>query len=443
VPVPVVLGGWRQLPHRLAPDAPPARAGVLVGVRVPARPAPRAACLGIGVPAGDRDRRRRGPARSQHMLETGEYCKGDPPTAACGPVATSRKAIACGADAVMIGSPAGRAPYEAAGATASTGAWRTFPLLAPARRGGVATVQKRVDGRRSIKRSRRTRTDGTFKPDRRPADVDGHLRFIRTSPSFNRAELMIRARRCRPRASSCSATPAHRHGRARGGGVALVADLSSAAQGARVGGRGRPAPGGAGPRARGLAGRRGRRASTTAGQYSQLDRAPGPPSCGRGSRELLAAPTSASRRCGGGRPKGLILSGGAGLGVRGRGAAARSGAARAFGIPVLGICYGMQALVLTLGGQVEGAEVGEFRAASQLTVSEAWAAAGGGRRRSSRCLDVPPGHGVPRRRRASYRAGRASTESPVAALEDVEPRPLSGIQFPPRGGPHAPTGSRS
>ena len=36
---------------------------------------------------------------------------------------------------------------------------------------------------------------------------------------------------------------------------------------------------------------------------------------------------------------------------------------------MLGICYGMQALVLTLGGRVEGAEVGEF-GRSQLTVAE-------------------------------------------------------------------------
>ena len=30
------------------------------------------------------------------------------------------------------------------------------------------------------------------------------------------------------------------------------------------------------------------------------------------------------------------------------------------GIPVLGICYGMQAMVHELGGRVEGAEAGEF-----------------------------------------------------------------------------------
>ena len=36
---------------------------------------------------------------------------------------------------------------------------------------------------------------------------------------------------------------------------------------------------------------------------------------------------------------------------------------------MLGICYGMQAMVLNLGGRVEGAEVGEF-GRSTLTVHE-------------------------------------------------------------------------
>ena len=52
------------------------------------------------------------------------------------------------------------------------------------------------------------------------------------------------------------------------------------------------------------------------------------------------------------------------------------------GIPVLGICYGMQAMVLELGGRVEGAEVGEF-GRSHLTVAEHGPAAGRTRRTSS------------------------------------------------------------
>src|SRR4029079_11640399 len=67
-------------------------------------------------------------------------------------------------------------------------------------------------------------------------------------------------------------------------------------------------------------------------------------------------------------PKGLILSGGP-ASVYAPGAPRLDPALLALGIPVLGICYGMQALVLTLGGRVEGAEVGEF-GRSQLTVRE-------------------------------------------------------------------------
>ena len=59
------------------------------------------------------------------------------------------------------------------------------------------------------------------------------------------------------------------------------------------------------------------------------------------------------------RPRGLILSGGpASVYADGR-AEARPGLLE-LGIPVLGICYGMQLLTRELGGRVEGAEVGEF-----------------------------------------------------------------------------------
>ena len=68
------------------------------------------------------------------------------------------------------------------------------------------------------------------------------------------------------------------------------------------------------------------------------------------------------------RPKGLILSGGP-ASVYAEGAPRLEPELLELGIPVLGICYGMQALVLQLGGKVEGAEVGEF-GRSQLTVAE-------------------------------------------------------------------------
>src|SRR6478609_4497607 len=110
LPVPVVLGGCASYStglHLMRTGC----AGVLVGV------GPGAACttrgvLGIGVPQATAIADVAA-ARSQHMLETGEYCKviADGGMRTGGDVA---KAIACGADAVMIGSPLARA-YEAPG----------------------------------------------------------------------------------------------------------------------------------------------------------------------------------------------------------------------------------------------------------------------------------------------------------------------------------------
>src|ERR671922_2102871 len=68
------------------------------------------------------------------------------------------------------------------------------------------------------------------------------------------------------------------------------------------------------------------------------------------------------------RPCGLILSGGP-ASVYAEGAPALDPALLELGIPVLGICYGMQLLTRELGGRVEAAEVGEF-GRSQLTVRE-------------------------------------------------------------------------
>ncbi len=124
-------------------------------------------------------------------------------------------------------------------------------------------------------------------------------------------------------------------------------------------------------------------------------------------------------------PKGLILSGGP-ASVYAPGAPKLDPALLELGIPVLGICYGMQALVLTLGGRVEGAEVGEF-GRSQLTVAEHGRLLAG-TPDSQACwmshrdtvYEAPEG----------FTALASSTESPVAAVEDVE-RDLYGIQFHP------------
>src|SRR5919108_6544565 len=125
------------------------------------------------------------------------------------------------------------------------------------------------------------------------------------------------------------------------------------------------------------------------------------------------------------RPKGLILSGGP-ASVYAPGAPRLDPALLELGIPVLGICYGMQALVLTLGGRVEGAEVGEF-GRSTLTVSEPGRLLAGTPAEQSCWMShrdtvfaAPPG----------FTPLASSTESPVAAFESLE-RDVYGIQFHP------------
>jgi GMP synthase (glutamine-hydrolysing) len=124
-------------------------------------------------------------------------------------------------------------------------------------------------------------------------------------------------------------------------------------------------------------------------------------------------------------PRGLILSGGP-ASVYAEGAPRLDPELLELGIPVLGICYGMQAIVLTLGGKVEGAEVGEF-GRSQLTVAEQGRLLAGTPDQQQCWMshrdtvyEPPPG----------FTALARSSESPVAAIEDVS-RGIYGIQFHP------------
>jgi GMP synthase (glutamine-hydrolysing) len=125
------------------------------------------------------------------------------------------------------------------------------------------------------------------------------------------------------------------------------------------------------------------------------------------------------------KPKGVILSGGP-ASVYADGAPPLDRDLLELGVPVLGICYGMQLLARELGGQVEGAEVGEF-GRSQLHVAEPGRLLAGTPAEQTCWMShrdtvfaPPPG----------YRALAASTASPVAAFESDE-RDVYGIQFHP------------
>ncbi|HXW59354.1 MAG TPA: glutamine-hydrolyzing GMP synthase [Solirubrobacteraceae bacterium] len=125
------------------------------------------------------------------------------------------------------------------------------------------------------------------------------------------------------------------------------------------------------------------------------------------------------------RPRGIVLSGGP-ASVYADAAPRLDHGLLELGVPMMGICYGMQLLVHELGGRVEQAEVGEF-GRSDLTVEQPGRLLAGLPREQTCWMShrdtvfkAPPG----------FSALASSGSSPVAAVEDVE-RDIYGIQFHP------------
>jgi GMP synthase (glutamine-hydrolysing) len=125
------------------------------------------------------------------------------------------------------------------------------------------------------------------------------------------------------------------------------------------------------------------------------------------------------------KPRGIILSGGP-ASVYAPGAPRLDPRLLELGVPVLGICYGMQLLVHELGGQVEQAEVGEF-GRSDLHVHRPGTLLAGLPHEQTCWMShrdtvfaPPPG----------FAALASSSSSPVAAMEDPS-RAIYGIQFHP------------
>jgi GMP synthase (glutamine-hydrolysing) len=125
------------------------------------------------------------------------------------------------------------------------------------------------------------------------------------------------------------------------------------------------------------------------------------------------------------KPRGIILSGGP-ASVYADGAPPLDRGLLELGVPVMGICYGMQLLVHTLGGRVEQAEIGEF-GRSELRVAHTGVLLAGMPREQTcwmshrdTVFEPPPG----------FTALASSSGSPVAAVEDAE-RGIYGIQFHP------------
>ncbi len=125
------------------------------------------------------------------------------------------------------------------------------------------------------------------------------------------------------------------------------------------------------------------------------------------------------------RPIGLILSGGPQC-VVAAGASSAPAELFALGIPVLGICYGMQVIAHVLGGVVEPAELREYGRAEVSVIEPGCLLAG-----LASTESVWMNHGdVVRQAPPGFRVIAKTESSPVVAFEDRE-RGIFAVQFHP------------
>ena len=135
------------------------------------------------------------------------------------------------------------------------------------------------------------------------------------------------------------------------------------------------------------------------------------------------------------RPAGLVLSGGP-KSVHSPGAPSAQPELFELGVPVLGICYGLQLMAQTLGGEVARTGIAEF-GKSELNVEAP---------SSTLFSELPPQQSVWMshndavvRPPEGFRVTASTAASPVAAFEDTERR-LFGVQFHPEVA-HTPKGT--
>jgi GMP synthase (glutamine-hydrolysing) len=125
------------------------------------------------------------------------------------------------------------------------------------------------------------------------------------------------------------------------------------------------------------------------------------------------------------RPLGVILSGGP-QSVYEDGAPSAAPALFELGVPVLGICYGMQVMAHELGGGVEGSSHREYGRAEISVVAPGKLFAGLGAEETVWMSHGDRIQGLP----AGFRLTATTENAPVVAFED-EARGLYGIQFHP------------